>query len=387
MLERFEFITAGRIVFGSGALHELPSLVEPFGNRALVVTGADSRRAAPLFELLEAAHIAYHVFSVSGEPSVQTACDGTAQARHFAAQFVIGIGGGGALDAAKAVAALVTNAGDPLDYLEVIGKAQPLTNAPLPYIAIPTTAGTGSEATRNAVLTAETQRVKVSLRSPLMLPRLALIDPSLTHSLPPHVTASSGLDALTQLIEPFVCRRANPITDALCREGITNAAWALPRAYANGDDAEAREAMAYASLFGGIALANAGLGVVHGFAAPIGGMFGAPHGTICAALLPHSMAANVRALRAQDDAFARDRLMRFEEIALLLDAEAPEAEAAVEALHALCARLNIPRLRDLGVQREAFAEIVQKAKASNSMKANPVALSDFELHAILDSAW
>lgn len=387
MLERFEFMTAGRIVFGSGALRELPSLAEPFGKRALVVTGADSRRAAPLFALLEEACIAYHIFSVSGEPSVQTACEGTAQARQFEAQFVIGIGGGGALDAAKAIAALATNAGDPLDYLEVVGKAQPLTNAPLPYIAIPTTAGTGSEATRNAVLTAEAQRVKVSLRSPLMLPRLALIDPTLTHSLPPSVTASSGLDALTQLIEPFVCRRANPITDALCREGMTNAAWALPRAYSDGNDAEAREAMAYASLFGGMALANAGLGVVHGFAAPIGGMFGAPHGTICACLLPYGVAANIRALRAQNDAFARERLMRFEEIALLLDAESPEAEAAVEALHALCARLNVPRLRDLGVQREAFAEIVQKAKASNSMKANPVALSDFELHAILDSAW
>ncbi len=387
MLERFEFMTAGRIVFGNGALRELPSLIAPLGERALVVTGADARRAAPLFALLEEAHIAYHVFSVSGEPSIATAHAGAQQARQFAAQCVIGIGGGGALDAAKAIAALATNAGDPLDYLEVVGKGLPLMNAPLPYIAIPTTAGTGSEVTRNAVLTAEAQRVKVSLRSPLMLPRLALIDPTLTHSLPPAVTASSGLDALTQLIEPFVSRRANPLTDALCREGIANAAWALPRAYANGDDAEAREAMAYASLFSGMALANAGLGVVHGFAAPIGGMFGAPHGAICAALLPHGAAANIRALRAQDDAFARDRLMRFEEIALLLDAESPEAEAGVEALHKLCAQLNIPRLRDLGVTREAFAEIVQKAKASNSMKANPVALSDFELHAILDSAW
>lgn len=387
MLERFEFMTAERVIFGSGALRELPSLIAPLGERALVVTGADARRAAPLFALLEEAHIAYQVFSVSGEPSIATAHAGAEHARHCAAQCVIGIGGGGALDAAKAIAALATNAGDPLDYLEVVGKGLPLMNAPLPYIAIPTTAGTGSEVTRNAVLTAEAQRVKVSLRSPLMLPRLALIDPTLTHSLPPAVTASSGLDALTQLIEPFVSRRANPLTDALCREGIANAAWALPRAYANGDDAEAREAMAYASLFSGMALANAGLGVVHGFAAPIGGMFGAPHGAICAALLPHGAAANIRALRAQDDAFARDRLMRFEEIALLLDAESPEAEAGVEVLHKLCAQLNIPRLRDLGVTREAFAEIVQKAKASNSMKANPVALSDFELHAILDSAW
>ncbi|RMF49625.1 MAG: iron-containing alcohol dehydrogenase [Chloroflexota bacterium] len=387
MLERFEFMTAGRIIFGAGVLKELPRHAEALGKRALVVTGRDSRRAAPVFDLLAGAAIAYEVFSVNGEPSVQTACEGVAQARAFAAELIIGVGGGGALDAAKAIAALATNPGDPLDYLEVVGKAQPLINAPLPYIAIPTTAGTGSEATRNAVLTAEAQRVKVSLRSPLMLPRLALIDPTLTHTLPPSVTASSGLDALTQLIEPFISRRANPLTDALCREGLTNAAWALPRAYAQGDDAEAREAMAYASLFSGMALANAGLGVVHGFAAPIGGMFGAPHGMICASLLPHGMAANVRALRAQDDTFARDRLMRFEEIALLLDAESPEAEAAVSALCALCERLNVPRLRDLGVRREAFSEIVQKAKATNSMKANPVALSDFELHAILDAAW
>jgi alcohol dehydrogenase class IV len=387
MLERFEFMTAGRILFGNGVLRELPSLAKPFGARALVVTGSDARRAAPVFALLESASIAYEVFSVSGEPTVQTACDGAAKARACAAQLVIGIGGGGALDAAKAIAALATNEGDPLDYLEVIGKAQPLINAPLPYIAIPTTAGTGSEATRNAVLTAEAQRVKVSLRSPLMLPRVALIDPSLTHSLPPQVTASSGLDALTQLIEPFICRRANPMTDALCREGMAHVAWALPRAYADGSDAEAREAMACASLFSGIALANAGLGVVHGFAAPIGGMFGAPHGMICASLLPHGMAANVRALRAQDDSFARERLTRLEEVALLLDADSPEAEAAVEALHALCARLNVPPLRALGVPREAFPELVQKAKASNSMKANPVALSDFELHAILEAAW
>jgi alcohol dehydrogenase class IV len=387
MLDRFEFMTAGRIVFGDGALRELPHLAAPFGERALVVTGGDARRAAPVFALLESVSIAYEVFSVSGEPTVQTAYDGVTKARACAAQLIIGFGGGGALDAAKAIAALATNEGDPLDYLEVVGKAQPLINAPLPYIAIPTTAGTGSEATRNAVLTAEAQRVKVSLRSPLMLPRIALIDPRLTHSLPQQVTASSGLDALTQLIEPFICRRANPMTDALCREGIASVSWALPRAYADGGDAEAREAMAYASLFSGMALANAGLGVVHGFAAPIGGMFGAPHGMICASLLPHGIAANVRALRAQDDSFARERLARLEEIALLLDADAPEAEATVEALHALCARLNVPPLRALGVQREAFSEIVQKAKASNSMKANPVALSDFELHAILEAAW
>src|SRR5208282_5705063 len=225
-------------------------------------------------------------------------------------------GGGSAIDAAKAIAAMLTNKGELLDYVEIIGRGKPLTQPSAPFIAVPTTAGTGSEVTRNAVLASPEHRVKVSLRSPLMLPRVAVVDPELTYALPPAITASTGLDALTQLIEPFVCARANPMVDALCIEGIRRAARSLREVVHQNPGKSAREDMALASLFGGIALANAGLGAVHGFAGPMGGMFAAPHGALCAALLPGVMAANVAALRRRQP--GGEGLRRYDEIARLL---------------------------------------------------------------------
>ena len=215
---------------------------------------------------------------------------GVELARREQCDLVIAFGGGSAIDAGKAIAALLANGGELTDYLEVIGKGQPLRHPSVPFIAVPTTAGTGSEVTRNAVLASAEHQVKVSMRSPLMLPRLAVVDPELTLELPPAVTASTGLDALTQLIEPYVSIRANPLTDGFCLEGLRRVSRSLRRAYHAGRDITAREDMSLASLLGGLALANAGLGVVHGFAAPVGGMFHAPHGAICAALLPHGMA-------------------------------------------------------------------------------------------------
>ena len=273
----FEFATATRIVFGSGKLAEAGSIARGLGQRALLVTGADPARAARLGELLDKAGVEFVTFAVAGEPSVALAVAGAELARTGRCELVIACGGGSVIDAGKAIAALATNLGDPLDFLEVVGRGQPLRAAPLPFIAIPTTAGTGAEVTRNAVLAVPEQRVKVSLRSPLMLPRVALVDPELTLGLPPALTASTGLDALTQLLEPFVSGRANPFTDALCRDGLRRCARSLRRAFHDGQDAAAREDMALASLFGGLALANAGLGAVHGFAGPIGGMFPAPH--------------------------------------------------------------------------------------------------------------
>ena len=195
------------------------------------------------------------------------------------------------------MAALLTNEGDLSDYLEVVGKGRPLQNPAAPCIAVPTTAGTGAEVTYNAVLGVPDQHVKVSMRSPLMLPRWAIVDPLLTHSMPPELTASTGLDALTQLIEAFVSNKANPLTDGVCREGLQRAGRSLRRAFEDGSDAEAREDMSLASLFSGMALANAKLGAVHGFAGPLGGMTDAPHGVICGKLLPYVMQANVRALQ------------------------------------------------------------------------------------------
>lgn len=382
MVTSFEFATAARIVFGDGCARELPALARECGRRAFVVVGGNPARLQPLLDALTRQQVPITLFSVRGEPTVSLAAQGAEQARAADCDFVMGIGGGSALDAAKAIAALATNRGDISDYLEVIGKAQPLTTAPLPVIAVPTTAGTGAEVTRNAVLHSPEHHVKVSLRNPLMLPRVALIDPELTFELPPPLTASTGMDALTQLIEPFVSKRANPITDTLCREGIPRVARSLRRAFENGRDAAARGDMALASLFGGLALANAGLGAVHGFAAPIGGMYPARHGAVCAALLPHVIEANVTVARERNVPVV---LNRYEEVARLLIGTADIA-AAVDWIRALCGDLGISRLSAFGIRKENLPAIAKKASLSSSMKPNPVEFSEPQLAAILECA-
>jgi len=310
---------------------------------------------------------------------------GTQRARESDCDLVIGFGGGSVLDGGKAIAALLTNGGDPLDYLEVIGRGQPLSQPSAPYIAIPTTAGTGAEVTRNAVLASPEHQVKVSLRSPLMLPRLALVDPELTHSLPPEVTASTGLDALTQVMEPYVSNRANPLTDALCREGMRRAARSLHRAYEQSDDAAAREDMALTSLFGGLALANAKLGAVHGFAGPIGGMFPAPHGAVCARLLPHVMAVNVRAL--QERSPGSEALRRYDEIARILTGnEEATADDGVAWVQELCQALQVPSLASYGMTPADLTVVIEKASVASSMQGNPIQLTPDEMREILTQA-
>jgi alcohol dehydrogenase class IV len=384
----FEFATAGRIVFGAGKLAESGPVIAalaPQEKRALVVVGARPERAANLLALLEEAGFSVETFSVAGEPSIATAKAGAATAKAMQANLVIGFGGGSVLDAGKAIATLATN-GDPLRYLEVVGEGKPLDNRPLPYVAIPTTAGTGSEATRNAVLSVPEHAIKVSLRHPLMLPTLAIVDPELTYGLPPALTASTGLDALTQLLEPFTCNAPNPITDALCREGLRLTGTALRTAYRE-ESPTAREAMALASLFGGMALANARLGAVHGFAAPIGGMFNAPHGAVCAALLPAVSAMNIVNLRQRlANANTRTTLSRYDEAAQLITGEAnANADQLVAWLYETCAILKIAPLASYGLSEADFALVAEKAARSNSMRGNPIALGPSDLHAIL--AW
>lgn len=370
----FEFATAHRILFGAGIARELPSYAAALGSRPLLVTGSSPERAASLVPGLVP-------FLVAGEPTVDLIRQGAAGAREQRCDLVIAIGGGSVLDAGKALAAMLTNPGDPLDYLEVIGRGQPLREAPAPFIAIPTTAGTGSEVTRNAVLGSPAHRVKASLRSLSMLPRLAVVDPELTLTLPRRVTAATGLDALTQLIEPYVSCRANPMTDMFCREGMRTAATALPRAWENGGDREARSAMAWAALLGGLALANAGLGTVHGFAAPIGGMFPAPHGAACAAVLPHAIAVNVEALRAR--APGSQPLQRYDEVAQILTGRShATAEDAVRWLTALCRKFEIPPLRTYGVREADIPNLAEKAARTSSMKGNPIPLTPDELQRI-----
>jgi alcohol dehydrogenase class IV len=382
---RFEFATATRIVFGAGALREVGPIAKGFGQRALIVTGRSAGRSSALNRLLGEQGIARWTLTIAGEPKIEDVERGIQLARGEGCDLVIGFGGGSAIDAAKAVAVSMTNEGDVLDYLEVIGRAKPLLNPPLPVIATPTTAGTGAEVTRNAVLASPEHRVKASLRSPLMLPKVALVDPELTYDLPPELTASTGLDALTQLIEPYVSCKANPLTDPICAEGIRRAARSLQRVFDVGADKSAREDMALASLFGGLALANAGLGAVHGFASPIGGMFRAPHGAVCAALLPHVMATNLSALGER--APRSEALRRYDDVARLLvgSAHAVAAEGVVWVEY-LCSHLKILPLHRYGITANDAPPIVAAALKASSMKANPIELTTEELRETLERA-
>jgi alcohol dehydrogenase class IV len=382
---RFELATAARIVFGGGTAAEAGPRAAELGRRPFLVTGRDPDRAAPVVAALEAAGLPVERFAAAGEPSVDTARAATAQARAAGCDLVVAVGGGSALDLGKAVAMLVANGGDPLDYIEVVGRGAPIRAPSLPLLALPTTAGTGSEVTRNAVLSVPERRVKASLRSPSMLPTLAIVDWELTRGVPPAVTAATGMDALTQLVEPLLSARANPLVDGLAREGIPRAARALPLAVRDGQDARAREDLALASLFGGLALANAGLGAAHGLAAVLGGRHDAPHGALCARLLAPVLRANHAALvaRAPD----HPALPRFAELARLLTGRADARPAdAVAHVAGLAADLGIPPLRAWGLQPEDLEAVAAAARAASSTKANPLPLSEAELTAILAEA-
>ena len=381
----FEFASPLRILFGPGTIRQAGSLARGLGRRALVVTGRNPARAAPLLEMLAAEGVEYGVFPVPGEPTTDMVRLGRSKALAIGADLIVGIGGGSPLDAAKSIAALVANGGDPLDYMEVVGKGLPLAKPSIPLIAIPTTAGTGSEATRNAVLASPEHGVKASMRSLTMIPRIAVVDPELTYGLPPEATASTGLDALTQLIEPYTCNRANPLVDALCREGISRVARSLRKAWADGHAVAAREDMSLASLFGGFALANAGLGVVHGFAGAVGGSFKAPHGAVCAALLPYAMEMNRAAMLKREP--RNPALGRYDEIARLLTGRADAvAEDGVEWVRELTTDLGVPKLAAHGVARLDIPGVVEKTAVASGTKANPILLTRRELADILEKA-
>jgi alcohol dehydrogenase class IV len=381
----FEFVTAARVVFGAGAAKGVGVLAKEFGIRALVVTGSQPGRAEVIFTSLRQEDISTATVSVKGEPTLALVHSIAALAKQEQCDVLIAVGGGSVIDATKAAAGWLANGGELLDYIEVIGRAQPLRKPALPWIAIPTTAGAGAEVTRNAVLTSPEHRFKASIRSSHLLTRIALVDPELALSLPPAVTASTGMDALTQLIEPYVSHRANPVTDALCVDGMKRATRSLRRAFDCGSDLAARGEMALASLYSGMALANAGLGAVHGFAAPIGGMFPAPHGAVCAALLPAVMETNLRALRER--APQSESLRRYDEIGRLLTGK-PQATStdALAWVRETCAHLSIPPLRQYGITEADFPALVEKASVASSMKANPVTLTQLELRETLTNS-
>jgi alcohol dehydrogenase class IV len=365
-----------RIVFGPGTAAELPRAISGLGHRALVITGSSPERMAPVLGGLGL----HEIVAVSGEPTVDDARSATEVGRNFDADVVLGIGGGSVIDLAKAAAMLLGNGGDPLDYLEVVGQGRPISSPSLPMIAVPTTAGTGAEVTANAVLASPADGVKASLRSPLMVPRMAIVDPDLTLGCPPAVTAASGMDALTQCLEPYLSHKANPVTDGWARTGLLHAGRGLRAAYSDGADRTARADMALTSLMGGLALANAKLGAVHGFAAVLGGMSAAPHGALCAALLVPVCRAN---LARADGPLRR----RFDEVAQwLTDDRDASAQDGLDWLADTVAALDIRSLAEFGFSTTETDEVVAKAARASSMQGNPVVLDMGELASIYEEA-
>ena len=382
----FQFASAGRIIFGAGALSQLTDLLPGLGTRCFLVVGGGSVPLEPLNRIFEQAGTEFSTFRIMREPDLSIIQAGLEQAKAGGFDFLVALGGGSVIDAAKAMAALMTNPGGLMTYLEVIGDGKQISNRPLPLVAIPTTAGTGTEVTRNAVIASPEGQVKVSMRSPMMIPEIAVVDPDLTLTMPPEVTASTGMDALTQNIEAYVSNRANPISDVIAREGIRRGGVSLLSAFLDGNNKAAREDMALCSLFGGLALANSGLGAVHGFAGPIGGMFEAPHGKICASLLPIVMKYNVAGLQQQDT--SRDIQERYLEITRMLTGDpAAGIDDGVAWLEQLAHRLKIPGLREFGITPSDFEKIIPKAQISSSMRGNPIKLDAAALYGILEEAY
>jgi alcohol dehydrogenase class IV len=377
----FDLALPRRVMFGAGRADEIPELLPTLGRRVLVCTGNDAARFGHLVARVDPVT----VVSVAHEPTVDDVRNATERARAVDADVVLAVGGGSVLDLGKAVAVLLGNGTDPLDHLEVVGRGVRIERPSVPYVAVPTTAGTGAEATANATLRSPEHGIKASIRSPHMLPAVALVDPLLTLSCPPAVTASSGLDALTQCLEPYVSRRANDATDAVAAEGLRRGARALRTAYEHGGDREAREDMALCSLLGGVALANAKLGAVHGLAGVIGGVIDAPHGAVCAALLAPVVEANVRALRERDP--GSPTLVRYMHVARLLTGrDEATVEDALTWLRETVEALRVPPLAEIGLRPAQYADVADKAARSSSMQGNPVALSSEELVAVLQAA-
>jgi alcohol dehydrogenase class IV len=388
LMSKFEFFGVGRVIFGRGEFRRVGELASALGRTALILYNG-SGQIDPLLAMLSASRINATFRRQRGEPVVKDIDLATNDARRAGCDLVIGLGGGSAIDAAKAVAALLGNGGSAVDYMEVVRKGLKITRPSIPWIAIPTTAGTGAEATRNAVIGLPERQFKASIRSELMLPRIALVDPELGVNVPPDVTARSGMDALCQLIESYTSTGAGPITDALALQGITLAARSLRRAYQDGHDVDAREDMALAALLSGMTLTSAGLGAVHGFAAPLGANFPAPHGSVCAALLPIVIRANVRALRDQPNATALARYATIGRLFLPTGLQVSEDEAidtCVKFTATLVRDLNIPPLATFGMKSSDVPALVALARKASSMRYNPVVLSDEVLAKVLGAA-
>jgi alcohol dehydrogenase class IV len=383
----FSFACPRNIFFGPGKLKELPRLLKNYGKKILFLSIADERIASQVESILLEAKKEWKHFLVQAEPSVQSIEEIHYSLNGFIPDLVIALGGGSAIDTGKVLSALLTNGGELMDYLEVVGKGKLLICKSIPLIAIPTTAGTGSEVTRNAVVGVPEKKVKVSLRSPFIQPEIALIDPELTLSLPLTATMYSGMDAFVQVIEPYLSIKSNHFTDILCLDGIHTAASTLPLLFAASDDINNRMKMSWVSLLGGICLANSGLGAVHGFAGVIGGMFQSPHGAICASLLPAVIEANMNAFKRHDllDSTYFNRYLEIFDI--VTNKKNSSIQEGIDWFKLQNIKIQIPYLKDFGIENKDFSEIIRQAKVASSMKTNPVVLEDDELFTILEQAY
>ncbi|WP_299784996.1 iron-containing alcohol dehydrogenase [uncultured Marivita sp.] len=376
----FAFATVDMIRFGRGEAAQAVPALAALGRSALLVTGATPGRVAWLQEALEAQGVSVTMFPAAKEPDVALIEAGVAAARDARVEAIIAIGGGAVIDAGKAIAALAPATRPMMDHLEVVGKGLPLDVDPLPFAALPTTSGTGAEVTKNAVISVPDAQRKVSLRDARMLPTLAIVDPALADGCPRGVTLASGLDAVTQVIEPYLSSKANPLTDAICRDAIPKGLAAI-RQIMQGEDPQARDALAWVSLCGGLALANSGLGVVHGLAGPLGGLSNAAHGAICGALLPHGMRANAQ---ASDDPRLAARIAEVQ--GWIAQAFGGTPEAAFDTLHTWSREAGLPGLDAQGITDAARAKAARDAVSSSSMKANPVALNEEQLLDLMERA-
>lgn len=376
--------------FGPGKLSDLPRIAASFGPRALLVTGAASLAAGGrlerLLDGLDRAGVRPHRLVIDAEPSTRFIDETCAalRASHEPFDVVIGVGGGSVIDGAKALSAMLPHRNPVLDHLEDVGRNVPHSGVKIPYVAVPTTSGTGGEMTKNAVLSmVGPEGYKKSLRHDNLIPDAVVVDPELMITCPPHVTAACGMDAFTQLLEPYLSPIASPLTDALAWSGLKHARECLlPACTDRGGDVQVRAGMAYASLLSGVVLANAGLGIVHGLASPIGGFFDIPHGVVCGTLVASATESNIAALRARKENPAA--LAKYAQVGVLFGGDPGKGEEwncdfLVERLRALTEALPLPRLSAYGIAAADFDRIAQKT----SNRHNPVKLDAEALHALL----
>ena len=390
-LDPFSISLLPKIEFGSGSAAKVPALAASFGKRALLVIGGKSLEASTHWDKLTTGlkqqGMSWEQMRVSGEPSPQLVDEAVAQFKGSDIDVVVGIGGGSVLDAAKAIAGLLQPGNSVMDHLEGVGPELPYIGPSTPFIAVPTTAGTGSEATKNAVLSVHGREgFKKSFRDEKLVPRYAVVDPDLLDTCPPQLIAANGMDALTQLLESLVSTRTNPFTDALALSGLTAARDGLLQWYEQGPRAaEGRAKMAYAALLSGITLAQVGLGSVHGLAAPLGAFFPIPHGVVCGTLVAEATRANIDIMEARDP--ENPALVKYAQAGRLFRNKTHlEAVGArvflVHTLTELTRQLNLPALSAYGVAEADLDHIVAHCRGS-SMKTNPIVLTDAEVRSVL----